>query len=168
VTKHHQAYVDYANKNVPGSIYENSTIEEIIRKASGPLFNNVAQVYNHNFFWQGLTDKKVAIPTAVAQFLAKNFGTVEDFKSQFVSKASAIFGSGWAYLTRNANGTISINQYSNAFNPIRDSGYPILAVDTWEHSWYIDYKNRKAEYFSAFWGAANWTFVAERIAQAPK
>jgi Fe-Mn family superoxide dismutase len=167
VTKHHQAYVDFANKNVPESEFAGKPIEEIIQKASGPLFNNVAQHYNHAFFWDCLTAQKVAIPPKVTEFLNKNFGNVEEFKKQFVQKASTVFGSGWCYLAVNADKSVSINQYSNAANPVKDSGYPILCVDTWEHAWYIDYENRKAEYFQKFWDAVNWNFVEKRLHGAP-
>jgi Fe-Mn family superoxide dismutase len=167
VTKHHQAYVDFANKNVPGTAFEGQPIEEILKSATGPLFNNVAQHYNHSFFWDGLTAEAAPIPDAVTAFLNANFQGVDKFKAEFVQKASTVFGSGWAFLTINADKSVSINQYSNAANPIKDGGYPILAVDTWEHAWYIDYENRKAEYFANFWKAVNWNFVASRIAAAP-
>jgi Fe-Mn family superoxide dismutase len=167
VTKHHQAYVDFANKNVPTSEFAGQPIEDILKRATGPLFNNVAQHYNHSFFWEGLTAEPIAIPDSVTAFLNANFQSVDNFKTQFVQKASTVFGSGWAFLTINADKSVTINQYSNAANPIKDGGYPILAVDTWEHAWYIDYENRKAEYFANFWKAVNWKFVETRIAGAP-
>jgi Fe-Mn family superoxide dismutase len=167
VTKHHQAYVDFANKNVPGSEFAGQSIEDILKRATGPIFNNVAQHYNHSFFWEGLTADAAAIPDSVTAFLNAHFQSVDNFKAQFVQKASTVFGSGWAFLSINADKTVSINQYSNAANPIKDGGYPVLAVDTWEHAWYIDYENRKAEYFANFWKAVNWNFVAARIAGAP-
>jgi Fe-Mn family superoxide dismutase len=159
--------VDFANKNVPGSEFAGQPIETILKNATGPIFNNVAQHYNHSFFWEGLTAKPVQIPDSVTAFLNAHFQSVDKFKTEFVQKASTVFGSGWAYLTINADNTVSINQYSNAANPLKDGGYPLLAVDTWEHAWYIDYENRKAEYFANFWKAVNWNFVASRIAGAP-
>jgi Fe-Mn family superoxide dismutase len=167
VTKHHQAYVDFANKNVPESEFAGQPIEAILQRATGPLFNNVAQHYNHSFFWDGLTAESHPIPDAVTTFLVKYFTSVDNFKIQLIQKASTVFGSGWAYLTINADKSVSINQYSNAANPIKDGGYPILAIDTWEHAWYIDYENRKGEYFANLWKAINWNFVASRIAGAP-
>lgn len=163
INKHHAAYVDFANKNVPGSEFEGKTMEDIIKTASGPLFNNVAQIYNHNFFWECLTNKPAPMPASVLSFLNKNFGSVDEFKKQFTAKASSLFGSGWCYLAKNADGTISINQYSNALNPIKDNGFPILTVDTWEHSWYVDYENRKVEYFAKYWDCVNWTYVESRL-----
>lgn len=163
VGKHHQAYVDFCNKNIPGSQFDGKSIEEIIKKATGPAFNNIAQHYNHSFFWECLTNQKNEIPTAVVGFLNKNFNSVDEFKKQFVQKASTIFGSGWCYLAKNADNTVSINQYSNAANPIKDNGIPILCVDTWEHAWYIDYENRKMEYFNKYWDAVDWEFVENRL-----
>jgi Fe-Mn family superoxide dismutase len=167
VTKHHQAYVDFANKNVPGTEFEGKDIETILKTATGPLFNNVAQHYNHSFFWDCHTAAKSPVPATVSAFLDKHFGTVDKFKADFVQKASTVFGSGWCYLAVNADKSVTINQYSNAANPIKDGGYPLLTVDTWEHAWYIDYENRKAEYFGKFWDSVNWAFVEKRLQSAP-
>ena len=166
VQKHHQGYVDTANKIVPPSEFNGKPIEDILKNASGPIFNNVAQHYNHSFFWKCLSAQHQEIPPAVASFLTQNFGSVDKFKDEFVQKASTVFGSGWCYLAKNKDGSVSINQYSNAANPVKDGGVPLLCVDTWEHSWYIDYENRKAEYFNKFWGAVNWEFVEEDLKNA--
>lgn len=166
VTKHHQAYVDFANKNVPGSEFDKLPIEQILKKATGPIFNNVAQHYNHDFFWKCLTNQKQEIPAGVTAFLNKHFQSVDNFKQTFVQKASTVFGSGWCYLAQNKDKTITINQYSNAANPIKDDGIPLLCVDTWEHSWYIDYENRKAEYFNKYWDAVNWQFLEHNLKEA--
>lgn len=166
VNKHHQAYVDTANKLVPASEFFNSTIEEIIQKSTGTIFNNVGQHYNHNFFWHCMTASLLTIPDPVTKFLNKNFQSVDSFKEQFVAKASSIFGSGWCYLAMNADGTVSINQYSNAENPVKYGGFPILCIDTWEHAWYIDYENVKANYFKNFWNNVDWNFVQERLEKA--
>nr|AAC47735.1 superoxide dismutase 2 [Tritrichomonas foetus] len=166
VTKHHQGYVDMANKIVPESEFKGKSVEEIIQNASGPVFNNVAQHFNHSFFWKCLTATTQEVPAAVASFLSKHFESVDNFKAQFVQKASTVFGSGWCYLAVNKDGSVSINQYSNALNPVKDGGVPLLCVDTWEHAWYIDYENRKAEYFNKFWGVVNWNFVEENLKKA--
>jgi Fe-Mn family superoxide dismutase len=167
VTKHHQAYVDYCNRNIPGTAFEGRSLESVVSDATGPLFNNAAQHYNHAFFWDCLTADPVPIPAPVASFLTKHFKTVDAFKTQFTEKAAAIFGSGWAFLAVNQDLSVTIGQYTNALNPVKEGGYPILVVDAWEHAWYVDYENRKAEYFANFWNAVNWTFVASRIANAP-
>jgi Fe-Mn family superoxide dismutase len=159
VTKHHQAYVDFLNKNVPGGEFAGKQLEEILKKASGPLFNNAAQHFNHAFFWKCLTARAEKPSPALTGFLAKTFGSFDDFKTQFIGKASTIFGSGWCFLAVNADKSVTINQYSNAANPIKDGGVPLLAVDTWEHMWYIDYENRKTEFFGKFWDGVDWSFV---------
>ena len=166
VTKHHQAYIDTANKLIQGTEFEGKTIEEVIQGAKGPLFNNVAQHYNHTYFWKCLTEEPVEIPAKVVEFLNNNFESVEKFKETFTQKAMTVFGSGWCYLYKTKEGKVEIGQYSNAANPIVDGGFPILAVDTWEHSWYIDYKNVKADYFKNFWNHVNWNFVEQRITEA--
>jgi Fe-Mn family superoxide dismutase len=163
VTKHHQTYVDFLNKAIVGTDFEHKSLEEIVSTSTGALFNNAAQHYNHGFFWSCLTAEKMDMPEMVEKFLAEHFGSVEEFKRQFIQKASTVFGSGWCYLTINSDGTVSINQYSNANNPIKDGGTPLLCVDTWEHSWYVDYENRKAEYFSKFWDSVNWNFVEHML-----
>ena len=166
VKKHHQAYIDTANKLIQGSGLEEKPIEEIIQKAQGPLFNNVAQHYNHRFFWRCLSADKVEVPKSVESFLEREFGSFDNFKKLFTDKASTLFGSGWVYLYRTKEGKYEIQQYQNALNPVKDHGTPILCVDTWEHSWYIDYENVKAQYFANFWDHINWNYVAENIKNA--
>ena len=166
VTKHHQSYIDMANKLIEDSDLKGKPIEEVIRGAQGALFNNVAQHYNHTFFWKCLTLEPVEIPEKVKQVLEANFESVDKFKELFTQKASTIFGSGWCYLYKSKDGKVEIGQYSNAMNPVKDEGIPLLAVDTWEHSWYIDYQNKKADYFHRFWNHVNWNFVEEQMKAA--
>jgi Fe-Mn family superoxide dismutase len=167
VTKHHQSYVDWANKNVPGSEFAGKPIEEILHSATGAMFNNVAQHYNHSFFWECLTARKLPIPPAVTAFVNRNFGGLEDFKAKFTQQASTLFGSGWCFVVVNPDKSVAIKQYQNALNPVKDGGFPILCIDTWEHAWYIDYQNRKAEYVAKFWDAVNWSFVEQRVRSSP-
>ena len=169
VTKHHQAYVDAANHLIVACstfFPKETTIEEILQKVSGSIFNNIAQHYNHSFFWKCLTAQRQETPANVSEFLTKHFVSIDKFKEEFVQKASTFFGSGWCYLTKNEDGSVSINQYSNAENPIKDHGIPLLCVDTWEHAWYIDYENRKIEYFQNFWNFVNWQFVEHNLKNA--
>ncbi|OHS94823.1 superoxide dismutase 1 [Tritrichomonas foetus] len=164
VLKHHQAYVNYLNTHVPGTIYSNMSLEEIVEFSDGTMFNNAGQHFNHNFFWKSLTGVKQTIPVKVESFIIENFGSVDQFKKLFTGNASTIFGSGWCYLEYDRfTNKVAIAQYSNANNPIRYKKYPILCVDTWEHAWYIDYENRKAEYFAKFWDACNWEFLGENL-----
>jgi Fe-Mn family superoxide dismutase len=167
VTKHHRAYVDFANRYVPACEFHGKDIQTILKMATGTIFNNVAQHYNHSFFWDCLSATQSPIPAPVSAFLVEHFGTVDAFKTEFTQKASTIFGSGWCYLAVNADKSVTINQYLNANNPIKDGGYPLLTVDTWEHAWYVDYENRKAEYFAKFWNCVNWEFVEKRIQGLP-
>jgi Fe-Mn family superoxide dismutase len=167
ITKHHQAYVDFANKNVPGSEFSGMPLEEIIQKSTGAIFNNVSQHYNHSFFWECLSARKTAIPPTVTAFVNRYFGGLNQFKAEFTQKATTIFGSGWCFVSVNSDKTVTINQYSNAGNPIKDQGFPVLCIDAWEHSWYVDYENRKSEYFEKFWDAVDWNFVGQRIRKIP-
>jgi Fe-Mn family superoxide dismutase len=153
--------------NVPGSEFSGMPVEEIIQKATGAIFNNVSQHYNHSFFWECLSARKTAIPPTVTAFVNRYFGGLNQFKAEFTQKASTIFGSGWCFVSVNADKTVTINQYSNAGNPIKDQGFPILCIDAWEHSWYVDYENRKSEYFEKFWDAVDWNFVGQRIRKIP-
>ena len=162
VKKHHQAYIDNANKLLNGSDYEGKPITQIIQESSGALFNNVAQHYNHCFFWNCLSAKIQQIPMDLEEFFTNNFKSYDNFKAEFINKASTLFGSGWCYLYKDTKtGEFKIDQFTNANNPVKDGNIPILTVDTWEHSWYIDYENRKAEYFNKFFEHINWKFVLE-------
>lgn len=166
INKHHQAYVDFLNKNVPSSEFKGKPIDEIIKIASGPMFNNAGQHYNHSFFWKCLSSQKKNVPSNVKSFLDKNFSSVDKFKEQFTTKASTLFGSGWAYLYLNKDKKPEIAQFQNAGCPIKDGGIPLLTIDTWEHAWYIDYENRKLEYFNKFWDFVDWDFVGKNLESA--
>lgn len=164
--KHHQAYVDFLNNNVPSSEFNGKSVEDIVKAApAGPMFNNAGQHFNHSFYWKSLTEKKHSPSAAVTAFLDKNFGGLEKFKEAFNAKASTVFGSGWCFLYAKG-GKAEIGQFSNALNPLKEGGYPILCVDTWEHAWYIDYENRKMEYFKNFWTYVNWDFVEMNLKAA--
>lgn len=163
VTKHHQAYVDTANKLVPESEFAGQTLEQIIKTSTGAIFNNCSQHFNHSFFWMCFSYNISNPSDKVLDFFSKAFGSLDKFKDTFVNKASTIFGSGWCYLVLKPDQTVEIIQYSNANNPIKDGYFPILCIDTLEHAWYIDYENRKAEYFMRFWNYVNWDFVESRL-----
>ena len=179
VNKHHQAYVDTANKMLSSeggdpkyAQFRGKTLEEIIKTAEGPLFNNCSQHFHHSFFWLCLTNNKDHnIPSPkVIEFLRERFDGMDKFKEEFIAKASTLFGSGWCYLVlcKDANNdfVVEIKQYSNAENPIRNGEYPLLGIDTWEHAWYVDYENRKVEYFGKFFNYVNWNFVEMRLRNA--
>lgn len=162
--KHHQTYVNNLNNLISGTKFENSTLFDIILESDGGIFNNAAQVYNHDFFWNGLTPTQSAIPAKVEAALVKAFGSVEEFKKAFVAKAVGHFGSGWAWLVEDENQNLKIVSTSNAQNPLTENLKPILVCDVWEHAYYIDVRNARPAYLENFFKLINWNFVEENLA----
>lgn len=159
--KHHQAYVTNLNNLIKGTEFENSSLEEIILKSSGGIFNNAAQVWNHTFYWNGLKPNGGGAPTAeLATAIDKAFGSFEEFKKQFSQKAIATFGSGWAWLVKNKDGSLSLESTSNAATPMTSGQTALLTIDVWEHAYYVDYRNARPKYVEEFWNIVNWDFVA--------
>ena len=162
--KHHQTYVNNLNNLIAGTKFENSTLVEIVLESQGGLFNNSAQVYNHDFFWKGLTPTQDEIPSKVEEVLCKTFGSVEKFKEEFTAKAIGQFGSGWAWLVQDENQELKIVTTSNAANPLTQNLKPILVCDVWEHAYYIDVRNARPKFLENFWKLVNWNFVEENLA----
>ena len=162
--KHHQTYVNNLNNLITGTKFENSTLVEIVLESEGGLFNNSAQVYNHDFFWKGLTPTQDEIPSKVEEVLCKTFGSVEKFKEEFTAKAIGQFGSGWAWLVQDENQELKIVTTSNAANPLTQNLKPILVCDVWEHAYYIDVRNARPKFLENFWKLVNWNFVEENLA----
>lgn len=161
--KHHQAYVTNLNGLVPGSAFEDATLEEIIKKAEGALFNNGAQVWNHTFYFEAFAARGKHQPEgALAKAIKESFGSFESFKEQFTKSAVTLFGSGWAWLSRKADGSLIITQEANAGNPIRSGLTPLLTFDVWEHAYYIDYRNRRPDYVNGLWEIIDWEKVESR------
>lgn len=162
--RHHQAYVNNLNKLVVGTPFENATLEEIIKKADGGIFNNGAQVWNHTFYWYSLTpqDKELA-SGALLDAITKKFGSFEKFKEEFTNACTTLFGSGWAWLVKNPSGDLEIIKESNAGNPLRNGYVPLLTCDVWEHAYYLDYQNRRPDYVNEFWNYVNWEEVGKRF-----
>lgn len=164
--KHHNAYVTNLNKLIPGTEFENSSLEDIIKKAKGPIFNNAAQVWNHTFYWNCLSPKGGGEPTgALAEAITKGFGSFAKFKEEFTAKSTSLFGSGWAFLVKKGDGSLEIVQESNAGCPLTGNFKPLLTCDVWEHAYYIDYRNARPNYVEAFWKLVNWEFVAKNFAK---
>lgn len=164
--KHHKAYVDNLNKLVPDTEFEKLPLEDIIRKASGGIFNNAAQVWNHAFYWNCLLPKGSSTPVGdLADAINKTFGSFEQFKEKFTSAAVTLFGSGWAWLVKNPDGSLSIEASSNAGNPLKNGKKALLTCDVWEHAYYIDYRNARAKYLDAFWNLVNWEFISQNLAE---
>ena len=162
--KHHQTYVNNLNNLIAGTKFENSTLVEIVLESERGLFNNSAQVYNHDFFWKGLTPTQSEIPLKVEEVLCKTFSSVEKFKEEFTAKAIGQFGSGWAWLVQDENQELKIVTTSNAANPLTQNLKPILVCDVWEHAYYIDVRNARPKFLENFWKLVNWNFVEENLA----
>jgi Fe-Mn family superoxide dismutase len=163
--KHHAAYVANLNKLIKGTPYASMSLEEIVKKApAGPVFNNAAQVWNHTFYWNCLAPNAGGEPKgALAEAIEKSFGSFANFKEQFTKAATALFGSGWAWLVRNPDGTLAIVATGNAATPLTEGKKPLLTCDVWEHAYYIDYRNRRPDYLGAFWKLVDWKAVEGRL-----
>lgn len=161
--KHHQTYVDNLNKLIVGTEFENSDLEYIVMKGNGGIFNNAAQVWNHNFYWNCLTPKSTLKPEGkLNEVIVAEFGSFEQFKEKFTNSAVTLFGSGWAWLVKNQESKLEIIQTSNAENPMRQGKKPLLVCDVWEHAYYLDKQNRRPAYLESFWQIIDWKKVEER------
>jgi Fe-Mn family superoxide dismutase len=163
--KHHQTYVTNLNNLIAGTEFENATLEQIVLKSSGGVFNNAAQVWNHTFYWHSLAPNAGGQPTgALADAINATFGSFEKFKEEFTKTAITTFGSGWAWLVKNADGSLTLVSTSNAGTPLTAGQTPILTCDVWEHAYYVDYRNARPAYLEAFWALVNWDFAAKNFA----
>lgn len=160
--KHHATYVTNLNNLIPGTDYENLSLEDIIKKApAGGIFNNAAQIWNHTFYFNCLSPSGGGEPTGpLAEAIAAAFGGFADFKGKFSTSAATNFGSGWTWLAKNTDGSLEIVNTSNAGTVITGDKQPLLTIDVWEHAYYIDYRNARPKYVEAFWKLVNWDFVA--------
>jgi len=163
--KHHQAYVTKLNNLVSGTPFENASLEEIVMNSDGGIFNNAAQVWNHTFYWNGLSPDGGGEPTgALADAINAAFGSFDGFKDSFIKSAVGNFGSGWTWLVKNDDGSVEIVNTSNAANPMCNGKKPLLTIDVWEHAYYIDYRNARPKYMGEIWSLINWSFVAANYA----
>jgi superoxide dismutase, Fe-Mn family len=162
--KHHQTYVTNLNNLIKGTEFEALPLEDIIKKSSGGLFNNAAQIWNHTFYWNCLSPNGGGAPGGkLGGAIDKAFGSFEDFRNKFSQAAITTFGSGWAWLVRNANGSLEIVSTSNAGTPMTADQTALLTCDVWEHAYYIDYRNARPKYVEHFWELVNWDFVAKNL-----
>ncbi|HKI89502.1 MAG TPA: superoxide dismutase [Draconibacterium sp.] len=164
--KHHQAYVNNINNLVKGTEFENVSLEDIIMKTDGGVFNNGAQVWNHTFYFlqfnpDGCKEPKDELKATIEA----KFGSVEGFTETFSKAAATLFGSGWAWLVKDENGELEIVQTSNAGNPLRIGKKPLMTCDVWEHAYYLDKQNARPKYIEDFWKILDWKVVAERFAE---
>lgn len=163
--KHHQTYVTNLNNQIKGTEFETLSLEEIIRKSSGGMFNNAAQVWNHTFYWNCLKPNGGGEPTGkLADAINKAFGSFQAFKDQFTQTALTTFGSGWAWLVQRADGSLALVSTSNAATPLTGPDRALLTCDVWEHAYYIDYRNARAKYVESFWNLVNWDYVSAQMA----
>ncbi len=162
--KHHQAYVNNLNNLVPGTRFENATLEQIIGEADGAIFNNGAQVWNHTFYFESFSPSGKREPSGrIADAINASFGSFSSFREQFAKSAVTLFGSGWAWLVKKADGSLEIVQEPNAGNPLRKGLVPILTCDVWEHAYYLDYQNKRPDYVQAYWNILDWEIIASRF-----
>jgi Fe-Mn family superoxide dismutase len=163
--KHHQTYVTNLNNLVKGTEFEAMGLEDIVRKSSGGMFNNAAQIWNHTFYWNSLSPQGGGQPTgALAAAINAKWGSFDAFKDAFTKSAIGNFGSSWTWLVKKADGSLDIVNTSNAATPITGTDTPLLTCDLWEHAYYIDYRNRRPDYLSAWWSLVNWAFAAKNFA----
>ncbi len=163
--KHHQTYITNLNNLIPGTEFENLSLEDIIAKSSGGIFNNAAQIWNHSFYWNCLSPNGGGEPSgALADAINKAFGSFDEFKKSFSQTAITTFGSGWGWLVKNADGSLALVSTSNAGTPLTGDQTPLLTCDVWEHAYYIDYRNARPKYVENFWNIVNWDFAAANFA----
>lgn len=161
--KHLKAYVDNLNKLLPGSGLEGLALQEVVRRSEGGLFNNAGQVLNHTMYFEQFSPAARPMSAAFTARIEKDFGSVEAFKKEFEQKGATLFGSGWVWLSANKEGKLVITQQRNAENPVTAGLTPLLTFDVWEHAYYLDYQNRRADYLAALWQLVDWPVVESRL-----
>jgi superoxide dismutase, Fe-Mn family len=162
--KHHKSYVTKLNKLIKGTKFENMELVEIIKNAEADIFNNAAQTWNHSFFWNCLSPKGGGYPGGkIIELINKKWESFDKFKETFTKSATSNFGSGWTWLVQNQQGEVEIISTSNADNPIKHDLKALLTIDVWEHAYYIDYRNARADFVEAYWNLVNWDFVNQNI-----
>ncbi len=163
--KHHQTYVTNLNNLIKGTKFESLSLEDSVKQSSGGIFNNAAQVWNHTFYWNCLSPNGGGEPSgALADAINKKFGSFANCKEEFTKCAVTTFGSGWAWLVKNLDGSLEIVSTSNAGTPLTQDKTALLTCDVWEHAYYIDYRNLRPKYVESFWNLVNWEFAARQYA----
>lgn len=162
--KHHQAYVTNLNNLIKGTEFEKMNLQEIVLKSDGAIFNNAAQVWNHTFYFHSFKPKGGGAPKGpLAKAIESEWGSFDDFKKEFSNAALTVFGSGWAWLVKDKEGKLSITKESNAGTPVKNGLTAILTFDVWEHAYYLDYQNKRADYIAALWDIIDWDIVSARF-----
>ncbi|WP_341666838.1 superoxide dismutase [Fe] [Alcaligenes sp. SDU_A2] len=162
--KHHQAYVTNLNNLVAGTEFENASLEDVVKKSSGGVFNNAAQVWNHTFYWNSLSPNGGGAPSGkLADAINAKWGSFDAFKEAFTKSAVGNFGSGWTWLVKKTDGSLDIVNTSNAGTTLTSDDLALLTCDVWEHAYYIDYRNARPKYLEQFWNLVNWDFAAQNL-----
>lgn len=162
--KHLQGYANNVNKLVPGTQWEGKSLEEIVATSEGSLYNNAGQLLNHNIYFTSFSPKGGGQPSGkLGNAIVAKWGSVDAFKAEMEKQAVALFGSGWTWLAEDANGALLIKNYANGGNPVKDGLKPILGFDVWEHAYYLDYQNRRADHVKALWNIIDWKVVEKRF-----
>lgn len=163
--KHHKAYVDKLNTLIPGTEFEDMSLEDIVLKSDAGIFNNAAQIWNHTFYWNCMSPNGGGEPEGdLAKAINKAFGSFEDFKQEFSTACATLFGSGWVWLAKTKNGELKIVKSPNAENPMTQGMTPVMTCDVWEHAYYIDTRNARPKYVENFWNLVSWDFVSAQFA----
>ena len=161
--KHLKAYVDNLNKMLPNSGLEGISLKEVVCKAEGGLFNNAGQVLNHAMYFEQFSNSPRPMGEKMKALIERDFGSVETFKKEFEQKGATLFGSGWVWLSADKEGKLVITQQKNAENPVTMGLKPLLTFDVWEHAYYLDYQNRRADYLAALWQIIDWSVIEDRL-----
>jgi superoxide dismutase, Fe-Mn family len=162
--KHHAAYVTNLNNLVKGTEFETASLEDIVKKSTGGVFNNAAQIWNHTFYWHCLSPNGGGAPTGkLADAINAKFGSFDAFKEAFTKSAIGNFGSSWTWLVKKADGSVDIVNTSNAATPLTTQDKPLLTCDLWEHAYYIDHRNARPKYVETFWNLVNWEFASKNF-----
>lgn len=163
--KHLQTYVNNLNKQIEGTEFANMELVDIVKKSEGGIFNNAGQTLNHNLYFLQFAPKGSGKPSAeLLKAIEEKWGSLEEFKKAFEADAASLFGAGWAWLSADKSGKLSIRKYTNAGNPVVDGLTPLLCADVWEHAYYVDYENRRPEHLSKIWEIINWDEINKRYA----
>ncbi len=161
--KHLQGYVNNLNKQIAGTPFENMDLVEIVQKSNGSIFNNAGQVLNHNLYFTQFSPNGSNQPKGkLADAINQKWGSFDNFKKEFNSESTSLFGSGWTWLSSDKNGNLIITKEMNAGNPVTNGLNPILGFDVWEHAYYIDYQNKRADHLNALWNIIDWDTVSNR------
>lgn len=162
--KHHQTYVDKLNALIENTEFEGKDLEYIIKNSKGAIFNNAAQVWNHTFYWESFSENPSHQPSGELEAqIVKQYGSLENLKQEFTTQALNLFGSGWVWLVKNEKNELEIIPLPNAENPICQNKTPLLVCDVWEHAYYLDKQNRRADYLKDFWPPLNWDKITKRF-----